>query len=48
MTRGRELRGRGGAGLEGEREIEVEVGMRGEETGLHKHTILLRQAVGQY
>ncbi len=44
--RGRELRGRGGA-REG-RENRGRGGEWGEVTGLHEHTILLRQPAGQY
>jgi hypothetical protein len=47
MTRGRELRGRAGAGLEGRENIGGG-GDAGEETDLHEHTILLRQLAGQY
>jgi hypothetical protein len=47
MKRGRELRGRGGAGLE-KGEVEVRNEDAGEETSLHEHTILLRQPAGQY
>ena len=48
MTRERESRGQGGARQErgGKIEAEVGVGTRGEETGLHEHTILLRQPEG--
>ena len=46
MTRGCE---RGGVGLRGERNGGGGGGEdAGEETGLHEHTILLRQPTGQY
>lgn len=47
MTRGRELKGRGGVGLE-RRENIGGGGDAGEETGLQEPTILLRQPVRQY